>query len=62
MARNLPVAGLLVLVAIFGLLGSTFVIPEWQQGIVIQLGKPVRTVTTAGLHFKIPFLQRIQTP
>ena len=31
--------------------------PEWEQGIILQFGKPVRTITEPGLYFKVPFVQ-----
>lgn len=42
------------------LLGSaTYVVTEWQQAIVVQLGQPVRTVREPGLYWKIPFVQSV---
>lgn len=38
---------------------SAYVVPEWQQAIVIQLGQPVRTVREPGLYWKIPFVQHV---
>lgn len=37
----------------------TFIVQEWEQVIVIELGKPKRTVTKAGLHFKLPFVENV---
>ena len=55
MAWRVIVLGLLVVV-----LGSaTYVVPEWQQAIVIQLGQPIRTVREPGLYWKLPFLQTV---
>ena len=33
----------------------TYTVDETKQALVIQMGKPVRTVFDAGLHFKLPF-------
>lgn len=33
----------------------TFTVDETRQAVVIQMGKPVRTITESGLHFKAPF-------
>lgn len=33
----------------------TFTVNETHQAVVVQLGKPVRTITNSGLHFKLPF-------
>lgn len=38
---------------------SVYTLSETQQVVVTQLGKPVRVVKKAGLHFKIPFLQQV---
>jgi modulator of FtsH protease HflC len=52
-----------ILFALFFLvLGSTYIIDQTQQGVVLQFGKPVRSVNEKrgegeepGLHFKLPF-------
>ncbi|MBF0426054.1 MAG: protease modulator HflC [Magnetococcales bacterium] len=40
---------------------SIFTIHQVEQALVVQLGKPVRAVTTPGLHFKVPFIQEVLT-
>jgi membrane protease subunit HflC len=55
MAWRLVVLGLVAF-----LLGSaTYVVGEWQQAIVVQLGQPVRTVREPGLYWKVPFVQSV---
>jgi modulator of FtsH protease HflC len=55
MAWRIILLGLVVI-----LLGSaTYVVAEWQQAIVIQLGQPVRTVREPGLYWKVPFVQSV---
>jgi membrane protease subunit HflC len=50
--------GVLVFLAIlFG--SATYVVPEWQQAIVTQLGQPIRTVREPGLYWKLPFLHTV---
>ncbi|MBF0131652.1 MAG: protease modulator HflC [Magnetococcales bacterium] len=49
----LTVAGLVLLSQ------SVFVVHQVQQALILQLGKPVRTVSEPGLHFKVPFLQDV---
>ncbi len=49
---------LLVFIAILAF-GSIYTIKEQEQAVVTTFGK-ARTVGTAGLHFKIPFVQRVQ--
>jgi modulator of FtsH protease HflC len=46
-----------VLVVVVLLSQSIFIINEWEQGLVLQFGKPVRTVQTPGPYFKYPFIQ-----
>lgn len=39
---------------------ATFRVSEWQQALLIQLGKPVeRDVRDPGLYFKVPFIQDV---
>jgi len=38
---------------------ATYVVAEWQQAIVVQLGQPVRTVREPGLYWKVPFVQSV---
>lgn len=58
-----PVIALWVLVAIavLLLLGASpfFVVDVTQTAIVIQLGKPVRTITEPGLRLKLPLVQNV---
>ena len=48
---------LLGLGAIIVLLGltSVFIVSETEQAVILQFGKPVRTIITPGLHMKVPF-------
>jgi len=50
---------LLVLLVAF-VIASIFILNETQQAIITQFGKPVgQPVTQAGIHFKIPFIQKV---
>ena len=40
-------------------LNSFFIVNEFQQAIVLQFGKPVNSKTTAGIAFKLPFIQNV---
>ncbi len=40
-------------------LDSLYVVPQTQQAIVIQFGEPKRVVQEAGLHVKVPLIQRV---
>lgn len=55
---------LLITLVILGLIvivggASVFTVTETQQALVLELGKWQKTVTTAGLHFKKPFVQDV---
>lgn len=39
---------------------STFVLDQTQQAVIVQFGKPVRSITEPGLHFKTPFVQNVR--
>lgn len=58
----LRISGILViLVILLFLSGVVYVVSETQQVIITQFGKPIgKPITTAGLHFKKPLIQRIQ--
>ena len=51
------IAVLAVCVAVWNL--SLFVVPQWMQAVVVQLGDPVRVVREPGLYWKIPFIQSV---
>jgi membrane protease subunit HflC len=38
--------------------GALFIVNETQQVVITQFGKPVRDITSPGLSFKIPFVQK----
>jgi membrane protease subunit HflC len=52
-----------LIVVVLGLLmlgaSPVFVVDVTQTAIVVQLGKPVRTVTEPGLYAKVPFVQEV---
>jgi membrane protease subunit HflC len=58
--KNLIVGILAVLVLLF-LFGASplYVVDVTQSAIVVELGKPVRTVTAPGLYAKTPFIQDV---
>jgi len=47
------------LIVIFIASLSLFTVDQTQQAIVIQLGKPLKGIYGAGLHFKVPFIQQV---
>jgi len=36
-----------------------YILPEGKQAVITQFGKPKKVVREAGLHFKIPFIQKV---
>lgn len=55
------VNALIALAAVFTLNNSVYTIAEWEQAVVTQFGRPVgKPVIKAGLHFKVPFIQRVR--
>ncbi len=47
---------LLIIVAAFIIVGMvTFTVDQTEQAVVLQMGKPVRTVFEPGLHLKLPW-------
>jgi modulator of FtsH protease HflC len=62
MKTALKVSIIVVLAAVaLGLLGTFYTLEEGQQAVVVQFGRPVgETVTEAGLHIKLPFVQEVR--
>lgn len=51
---------LVVLITAGFLTGALFIVDETKQVVITQFGKPVgKPITTAGLHFKKPFIQQV---
>lgn len=46
------------IIALILLIGSVYTINEQEQGVITTLGKPTQVVGS-GLHFKIPFVQKL---
>jgi membrane protease subunit HflC len=55
MTKLLAALGIIVLVASQAL----FIIQEWEQGLILEFGKPVRIIHDPGLYFKYPFIQEL---
>ena len=58
------VTGLIIifaLVIIFVLMGPLYIVNEGNQVVVTRFGSIVKTHTDAGLHIKIPFLDKVTT-
>ncbi len=50
---------LIAFVTFLLVMSAFFVVDQTAVAIVIELGKPVRTLTAPGLHMKIPFMQDV---
>ncbi|MFQ5464807.1 MAG: protease modulator HflC [Thermodesulfobacteriota bacterium] len=48
-----------VVIAVIVLSQSFYKVDQTQSALVVQLGKPVKAVTTPGLNFKTPFVQKV---
>ncbi|MDR1365583.1 MAG: protease modulator HflC [Holosporales bacterium] len=53
-------AGLLAsafcVLVVIGFLSGIFVVRQTEQALIVRFGNPIRVISTAGLHFKCPFL------
>jgi len=56
----LTVFGLSIVVAGVTAYGALFTVHQTQQALILQLGNPIRTVPSPGLHFKLPFIQNVE--
>ena len=55
-----PIAVAVVLVLLLiGISQTFYTVDETEQGVVLQLGKPVGDTVGPGLHFKLPFVQDV---
>ena len=52
--------GLIIVVAGVTAYGAMFTVHQTQQALILQLGNPIRTVPSPGLHFKLPFIQNVE--
>ena len=52
------IAGLVIIMGAF-ITGGAYTVKEYNQVVITQFGKPIgEPITAAGLHFKIPFIQK----
>ena len=49
---------LIIIIGIF-IAGPLFVVNEGEQAVIVQLGRITNVITSAGLHFKIPFIDEV---
>lgn len=56
----IKIVAAIVVLAVLLLLGdSLFIVKEYQQAVVLRLGKFITSVQEPGLHFKVPMLQQV---
>ena len=60
MSPKLSFAGIILAAAALVASMSAFVVDQREQALVLQFGNPVKVVTNAGLHFKLPW-QSVET-
>jgi len=61
MNKQIIFGGVLGVLALVLLMGSLFIVDETEQAIILQFGRPIgEPITTAGLNFKIPFIQEVR--
>lgn len=54
-----PLLPILVVVLLISLKSTFYIVQEGEQAIITQFGKPVgEPITSSGLHWKVPFLQK----
>ena len=59
--QNILYAIVAVVLLLFTLgISPFFIVDVTETALVVRLGKPIRNVTNAGLHFKIPFVEEIE--
>ncbi len=50
---------IVALLAIVGLMQSSYIVQEYEQVVITQFGKPVgEAIVSPGLYFKVPFIQK----
>ncbi len=54
-----PIILVLIIAVLFVGIDGLYVVNEAEQAIVTQFGKPVGDVSEPGLHFKLPFAQKV---
>lgn len=59
MSRRIVLGGIGAVAALVVLLNSVFVVREYEQAMVLQLGRVVRLVATPGLHLKVPLVEQL---
>ena len=56
-SRVQTLAVVLLLIALATLYSGTYMVPEGEQAIITQFGRPIGAIEETGLHFKLPVVQ-----
>ncbi len=58
--KKTPIVIIIVIFAFILLASQTYyTVDQTESALVVELGKPRRSITTPGLHFKTPFIQQV---
>lgn len=57
--KKAAIAIVIVIVALILIFNSTYQVREQEQAVVLTFGN-AKTVSQSGLHFKIPFIQKVE--
>ena len=60
MKRSYTAIIILGLISFFIMVQSVFIVDETNTAIVTRFGEPIKTSTTPGLNFKIPFMDQVR--
>jgi len=60
MKRSYTAILIIILIVFFVVIQSVFVVDETNTAIVTRFGEPIKTTTTPGLNFKIPFIDQVR--
>lgn len=54
------ITGVTLLVGLITIKASLYILPEWQQAVITQFGRPIGDpIKDPGLHLKVPFIQQV---
>ncbi len=59
--RNYVIAGIIGVIAVVTLASSMYTVRENEYACVVRFSKIIETVDTAGLHFKVPFIDSVKS-
>ena len=59
MSNRNTITGILVILVLFLGSNAVYIVNEMERGVLLRLGKVVDPDVTTGLHFKVPFFEKI---